>query len=546
MKKLMKKLIAMAAVLVMIVTLLPAMGAKAGSVPTGSITIEKTTQDATNPLEGAGFTVYKMLTFHNQNVFEGWGNDAQWLVGQVNLASQFPGITVTQDMNVNDLDMSQFTTEIAKTVEENPDQYKAYQVGPEKFTQIQQGSKKATTKFDGLQYGIYLVVETTVPESDGVHTYTKCEPFFVSIPMTETTEDEDGNVVSTTWEKDIVVTPKNAETGGDKTIVGTTAEEKNADAAIGDEVQYEITATVPANGTEFAIVDKIHGLDYITDEEAYPLTVTIGDTTLAKDTDYTIDTMTTDGQMTITFTDTFLQNKAYFGKTVSIKYYARVTEEAYIGTGNTNSAEIDYGNDSNVTINNKPAVYTYGLQLEKYDADNSSTKLENVQFELRKKYVGESSNPDIKEGELVEGEQFGDNGENTNDGIYVTDKNGLLNIKGLAAGTYYLKEIKTQDGYTLLANPIKIEILNNGEEETVGDDKIVASVEKPIIKINDEVTTDKFNQDANNIYFKFEVSNQKGFSLPETGGMGTYLFTIGGIVIMAGAAFALIAMKKRA
>lgn len=546
MKKLMKKLIAMAAVLVMIVTLLPAMGAKAGSVPTGSITIEKTTQDATNPLEGAGFTVYKMLTFHNQNVFEGWGNDAQWLVGQVNLASQFPGITVTQDMNVNDLDMSQFTTEIAKTVEENPDQYKAYQVGPEKFTQIQQGSKKATTKFDGLQYGIYLVVETTVPESDGVHTYTKCEPFFVSIPMTETTEDEDGNVVSTTWEKDIVVTPKNAETGGDKTIVGTTAEEKNADAAIGDEVQYEITATVPANGTEFAIVDKIHGLDYITDEEAYPLTVTIGDTTLAKDTDYTIDTMTTDGQMTITFTDTFLQNKAYFGKTVSIKYYARVTEEAYIGTGNTNSAEIDYGNDSNVTINNKPAVYTYGLQLEKYDADNSSTKLENVQFELRKKYVGESSNPDIKEGELVEGEQFGDNGENTNDGIYVTDKNGLLNIKGLAAGTYYLKEIKTQDGYTLLANPIKIEILNNGEEETVGDDKIVASVEKPIIKINDEVTTDKFNQDANNIYFKFEVENQKGFSLPETGGMGTYLFTIGGIVIMAGAAFALIAMKKRA
>ena len=67
-----------------------------------------------------------------------------------------------------------------------------------------------------------------------------------------------------------------------------------------------------------------------------------------------------------------------------------------------------------------------------------------------------------------------------------------------------------------------------------------------MIKINDEVTTDKFNQDANNIYFKFEVENQKGFSLPETGGMGTYLFTIGGIVIMAGAAFALIAMKKRA
>lgn len=544
MKKMMKKLIAMAAALVMIVTLLPAVGAKAGMVPTGSITIEKTTQDATNPLEGAGFTVYNMLTFFRRNVAD-TGNDMQWTVDNVGLANEFVEINATKGMNVNDLDMSQFTTEIAKTVEENPDQYQQYQEGTEQFTQIQEGSNKATAKFDYLEYGIYLVVETTVPESDGVHTYTKCEPFFVSIPMTETEKDEDGNIVSSTWIDDIVVTPKNTETGGDKTIIGITPGEENADAAIGDEVQYEITATVPANGTEFAVVDKIHGLDYITDEEEFPLTVTIGDTTLVKDADYRIDTTTTDGQMTITFTDAFLQNKAYFGKTVSIKYYARVTEEAYIGTGNINSAEIDYGNDSNVIINNKPAVYTYGLQMEKYDADNPSTKLENVQFELRKASTT-GPNGDIKDGELVKGSQFGDNGNNINDGIYVTGKNGLLNIKGLAAGTYFLKEIKTQDEYTLLANPIKIEILNNGEEETVGEETLIASVENPIVKVNGEVTTGKYQQDEKNIYFKFEVTNQKGFSLPETGGMGTYLFTIGGIVIMAGAAFALIAMKKRA
>lgn len=545
MKKLMKKLIAMATALVMIVTLLPAVGVKAGSVPTGSITIEKTTQDATNPLEGAGFSVYCMLTFFERNTNNDGRNNMQWTVDQVGLASQFSEITVTQGMNVNDLDMSQFTTEIAKTVEGNPTQYQKYQLGHEQLTQIQDGSNKATTTFN-VPYGIYLVVETTVPDSDGVHTYTQCEPFFVSIPMTETEEDENGDVVSSTWIDDIVVTPKNTESGGDKTIVGTTAEEKNADAAIGDEVQYEITATVPANGTEFAVVDKIHGLDYITDEKAYPLTVTIGDTTLVKDIDYTIDTTTTKGQMTITFTNTFLQNKAYFGKTVSIKYYARVTEEAYIGTGNINSAEIDYGNDSNVIINNKPGVYTYGLQLEKCDADDSSTKLEGVQFELRKKYVGESINPDIKEGDPVTGAEFGDNGKDTNDGIYVTGENGLLNIKGLAAGTYFLKEIQTQDGYTLLANPIEIEILNNGEKEIVGDETLTASVANPIVKINGVVTTDKYQKDSNNIYFKFEVSNQKGFSLPSTGGMGTYLFTIGGIVIMAGAAFALIAMKKRA
>ena len=41
-----------------------------------------------------------------------------------------------------------------------------------------------------------------------------------------------------------------------------------------------------------------------------------------------------------------------------------------------------------------------------------------------------------------------------------------------------------------------------------------------------------------------EVVNNKGFNLPATGGMGTYLFTIGGLVIMAGAALLLIASKK--
>lgn len=107
-----------------------------------------------------------------------------------------------------------------------------------------------------------------------------------------------------------------------------------------------------------------------------------------------------------------------------------------------------------------------------------------------------------------------------------------------------MKETKTNSGYTLLANPITIEIITNSE------DAEGASVANPVVKINGTITTDKVtvNDTVNGegLYFKFGVENNKGFSLPSTGGMGTYLFTIGGIVIMAGAAFALIAMKKRA
>ena len=42
-----------------------------------------------------------------------------------------------------------------------------------------------------------------------------------------------------------------------------------------------------------------------------------------------------------------------------------------------------------------------------------------------------------------------------------------------------------------------------------------------------------------------DITNNKGFNLPATGGMGTYLFTIGGLVIMAGAALLLIASRKK-
>lgn len=49
----------------------------------------------------------------------------------------------------------------------------------------------------------------------------------------------------------------------------------------------------------------------------------------------------------------------------------------------------------------------------------------------------------------------------------ITKDNGKIIIKGLEAGTYYLKETKTEKGYTLLANPVKIEI-NETPDETTG------------------------------------------------------------------------------
>ena len=64
--------------------------------------------------------------------------------------------------------------------------------------------------------------------------------------------------------------------------------------------------------------------------------------------------------------------------------------------------------------------------------------------------------------------------------------------------------------------------------------------------VDDKKTEKKqLEEDSGNFYYTFSVQNDKGFNLPATGGMGTYIFTIAGLVIMAGAAFLLITSKKR-
>ena len=193
-----------------------------------------------------------------------------------------------------------------------------------------------------------------------------------------------------------------------------------------------------------------------------------------------------------------------------ITYNAIVLDTAKIGTdANTNKAIIDFGHDSKHETN-IPKVFTYGFILTKQG--EGSEKLQGVKFELYK----EDKTTKIKDLE--------------------TDEDGLVKVDGLAAGIYYLKEVKTNSGYTLLANPIKIEIV-----APTG-----TAAASAVIKKDDGTSEAIGEEDENgNARFAITVINKKGFNLPSTGGMGTYLFTIAGLVIMAGAAFLLIASKKR-
>lgn len=519
MKKMMKKLIAMAAALVMIVTLLPAMGVNAEAERQGSITIHKTTQDATKPLAGAGFTIYQMVQF-------GWGGNGEWVV-----FSTSNGASATVGMSIDKIDMTQFDTELAKSESITTP-----------FRNEQQTGANGETVFDKLPMGIYLVKETKVPDATDEYTYAESEPFYVSIPMTETITDEDGKITSQEVIYDVTATPKNAETGGGKVIEETTGDQTNdvseTDAGIGDPVNYKISVIAPANGTKFSVQDTINGLNYNQDSiDIRALGVNSGSnnyTTLTRGTDYTVNFSDSDStvegndcrQMTITFSESFRDNKAYFGKTVEIRYSALVASDALVGVGNDNTAQVDYGNGY-TPIYGDPDVYLYGVTLTKKAADTDAV-MPGVVFEL---YEEDGSTP-------ITDPIYGAVADDENQGKFVTDGDGKINIKNLVDGTYVLKEVKTANDYTLLANPITITIDTDAEGYSVANPKVTVS---GAVDENTDLV-----KDENTHYYTFTVENQPGFSLPSTGGMGTYLFTIGGIVIMAGAAFALIAMKKRA
>lgn len=540
MKKLWKKLVAVTTAVMMAVTLLPAMAnaSTASDNATikdnfdlkqeGSITIHKTSQDENDPLEGAGFTLYKLVSFKEEN-------------GTIVVDERK---SITNDALKGNINLLDFKTILAASIPGDAASAKDEYESNDKVEKIieKKTDKNGDTTFSGLKPAIYLAVESAVPTVTGKQLF-ESKPFLVSIPYTAG-QDENENIIGNPtsqagqkWIYDITATPKNNSAQGSKKITKINNKDKTPDTAgnvttnVGDIVSYRIEATSPAysNTTDkdkigFEIKDKLTNLEFVDKSiEAYIVKDAKDD--LISPSDYTI-TPASDGY---TFCVKFKEDwiKKHPNTKVAITYSAKVTEAAKIGSdANTNEATIIFNNDptsNSYKIPDVPKVYTYGLELTK---QGKNEVLSDVVFELYKDEV-------TAENKVTES-KFG---AETN-GTFKTNPEGKITIKGLAAGTYYLKEIKTTSGYTLLANPVKIMIT---ETPDVATKKTVATC-----TVDDKKTEKKqLEEDSGNFYYTFSVQNDKGFNLPATGGMGTYIFTIAGLVIMAGAAFLLITSKKR-
>lgn len=309
--------------------------------------------------------------------------------------------------------------------------------------------------------------------------------------------------------------------------------------AIGDIKTYTVETEVPAftptdANKYFAVKDVISGAEYVKAENSNDVAVNVkvdGNEV----SDYRI--VMGEGTFTIILKDNranqtvdakvnnepvINESNSYYAKKLVVTYQAKITDVTA-----TNKAYGNVGNDEKFST--PVNLYTGTIKVIKKET-NSDKLLPNAKFVVYR------MNDDKKEyAKLINGKLAGwteavnkdydvkpdiKNGNTKKIGIIETDAKGEATVSGLDLGDYYFEEVEAPTGYSLDATPNKVTV-------TLKENVKEASATKDVIS---EPLT-KYNTTLN--------------SLPSTGGMGTYLFTIIGVVVMAGAAGAFFISRRK-
>lgn len=376
---------------------------------------------------------------------------------------------------------------------------------------------QATYNFGNDNDGIYIVVERKNAATTGA-----VSPFFIAVPGGA---DPDA---SNAYQ--IVVEPKNTVIEEDVEIEKDVNQIDNDHDThdIGETHTWIIQSSIPtglANAQKYEITDSLNyqltyvgnlkvtvseksaaagdDLETLVEGEDYVLTVTSGKDKNDQDITSFKVALTKAGMKKVATVE---------GNQPEIRVYfdAYIDEDAVLGTEIPNQAHVDYKN--NVGIDDEadsdiPEVHTGGASLLKVDASNHDKTLAGAAFTVYRP----ASQSEIESGEIehitVDGQQLA-----VVKAAQVTSgEDGRGVVRGLAYGTYYLVETEAPEGYNLLTKPVAIEI--NATSHT--EDAVV------------------------------KIFNSTKFTLPATGGMGTTLFTCGGIGIIGAAAVVLATGKKK-
>ena len=406
------------------------------------------------------------------------------------------------------------------------------------------------TSASNMEQGLYLIVETRVPEN----VTSTCNPFFVSLPKNQT-----GNpTLDKTVREAKNSTGKN--TGSLTDIKDGYAH--TATASVGDVVDYQIISTLPtitskaSSLTEYTYVDTLSkGIKYNKNDVVIEFFKDAGCTdkitTWAEDSGkFAVTYDDAANIMTVKMTETGLAEineaatvytdsvkRGYSDCTMRITYAATLTSDAKMGdTDNPNEVELTWKRTNTTyfdTLKDCCHVYTYGIDILKQFSDNGGD-LRNVKFKLRNDTDNVYGVADQKDGVYY---AKGIATKKADATIFVPNSSGHIVVKGLEDDAYSLTEIATDKGYVLLRDAVKIAIktAENGQCEKCGTKLLTASA-----TVNGKDVT----MSDGNAIVPLTVVNNPGFDLPKTGGYGTWMFTIGGVVLLGAAAFIVIRSRK--
>ena len=520
MKSLMKKVFAAAAAIATVFGLAATTVATANAAG-GNATLTVSTKDA--KFAGKTVNAYKMFSATvssdggavSHTLTDGWK--------PFFMSSTLDGLTGVTDANVNDKaneyvskltgkekDLSAFAAKASNWAQTN-------NITADATATVSKNAAtdgKYTATFTNLDYGYYVVAVPGATVADTNSQYAA----LVRVHSTSVDAEIKGALPTVDKKVQVNGTSKDA-----------------TDAKIGDTLTFTLTSTIPDmsayNTYTFNFKDTLSkGLTF-----GQVNSVKVGDTTLTKDTDYTVST-SKDSQnntlLTVAMKDFKTKQQANAGKKITVTYTATLNKDAVVGGhGNTNSATIQYSNNPSTggTGESEPSkvrVFTYGFTVDKYTGDeytDGAARLAGAKFTLAPKNGAPMSFVQVNAGSATANAVYrvakaDDTGATT---IITTPQSGKVDFQGLKNGEYTLTETEAPAGYNKLASAIgvKVEGQNNGTDTT-----------------NATIT---YNNDNGSVYDQtasngvIPVRNKSGVVLPGTGGMGTIAFTVIGVLVIA-------------
>lgn len=390
-----------------------------------------------------------------------------------------------------------------------------------------------TGGFNIQEPGYYLIVDTTYfNPGDFYHAYNSF--FLLNVPQAPYVVLVNHKVVKPYVEKEVY----DNQDGTNEAGFGS-----SADHAINEEFQFKLTATLPASPDRAYDYYKEYAVLF-NDTLSNGITYDRLDSVVIKSNGIPYD-ITNDSSM-YEVDDSRLESDHYFvvgipdvkacgaglnlndGATITVTYTAHLNDNAAVNstsgsTDNKNKVQLQYSNNPRnsaywgFTPESEVRVYTYQLNNTKYrDDDTPGNELAGAGFRL---YSGKdcTKEQEIKlKKNITDGTYSPYFGTDAGDEMF-SDEHGQFNVKGLDAGTYYLRETKTPDDYNACA-----------------DKEIVISATHDVnhVSLPGNLSTTIINKKAG------------GITLPSTGGIGTTIFYVVGGGLMV-AAIVLLVTKKR-